>query len=428
MASSSERQERFKEVSEEELTKFIDSADSDNTKKQIKYGLSVFSEFCNQVQAGNFTDADISTLDVLLSKFYAGARNQKGGLYSKKSMQSIRYGLQRHFLAKRGFDIVNSTDFPMAKSSFKSLLVKLKEQGKASVKHHSPVSDSDMALIQRSLDVTTARGLQQKVFIDTMVYFANRGMENLRSMKPADFVLHSSVDNSREFFSLRDMHTKNHRNDDEESQGGRMYSIPGDDHCPVAMLKKYKAKLNLNCEAMWQRPKNAVCEEDGVWYDNSPLGKDSLSTMAKKISQAAGCSKIYTNHCLRATSVTLLDHAGFASRDIMTVSGHKSETSIKNYVRTSEAQKQKMSDSISSAIIQEPVSDEFVNIPLSDSQVASIFEDIAQSSTAVNPLPRENAILPMSPSTANSLVVTNQHKQENAAFHFHGCVVNIYNK
>ncbi len=65
-----------------------------------------------------------------------------------------------------------------------------------------------------------------------------------------------------------------------------------------------------------------------VWFDNSPLGKDTLSNLTKKISKAAGCSKVYTNHCLRATSVTLLDHAGVPSRDIMTVTGHKSETSI----------------------------------------------------------------------------------------------------
>ena len=69
--------------------------------------------------------------------------------------------------------------------------------------------------------------------------------------------------------------------------------------------------------------------------------------MTKKISEAAGCSRVYTNHSLRATSVTSLDHAGYTSRDIMTVSGHRSESSIKHYVRTSEEMKRNMSKTLS---------------------------------------------------------------------------------
>lgn len=39
----------------------------------------------------------------------------------------------------------------------------------------------------------------------------------------------------------------------------------------------------------------------------------------------------YTNHSIRATSITEMDEAGVASRHIMRISGHKSEASIKNY-------------------------------------------------------------------------------------------------
>ncbi len=110
-----------------------------------------------------------------------------------------------------------------------------------------------MMQIQASLDISTARGLQQKVFIDVMLYFANRGMENLREMRPEDFVLYNDhAENGREFYRLRDMSTKNHPDDDQESQGGRMYSIPGNDRCPVQALKKYIQKLNPQCEWMWQ--------------------------------------------------------------------------------------------------------------------------------------------------------------------------------
>ncbi|CAC5420454.1 unnamed protein product [Mytilus coruscus] len=59
---------------------------------------------------------------------------------------------------------------------------------------------------------------------------------------------------------------------------------------------------------------------------------------------------MYTNHCLRATAITLLDQDGFEARDIMAVSGHRSENSIRSYSRTDEGKKRKMSSCISDAI------------------------------------------------------------------------------
>jgi hypothetical protein len=58
--------------------------------------------------------SDIEQLPVedlcsLLKGFYAAARNQKGHYYSKKTMISIRYGIQRHFLKVRVIDIQAST-------------------------------------------------------------------------------------------------------------------------------------------------------------------------------------------------------------------------------------------------------------------------------------------------------------------------------
>ena len=65
-----------------------------------------------------------------------------------------------------------------------------------------------------------------------------------------------------------------------------------------------------------------------VWYANMPIGKNQLGDFTKVIGETAGCSRKYTIHCLRATSCTTLDHAGFASRHNVTVSGHKSVSSI----------------------------------------------------------------------------------------------------
>ena len=90
-----------------------------------------------------------------------------------------------------------------------------------------------MTMIQHSLDLSSADGLQKKVFLDTMLYFANRGIEKLRNMTSGDFVLHEADRNDSEYLTLRDMHTTNHADDDDESQAGeRMCPLPGNPLCP----------------------------------------------------------------------------------------------------------------------------------------------------------------------------------------------------
>ena len=65
------------------------------------------------------------------------------------------------------------------------------------------------------------------------------------------------------------------------------------------------------------------------------------------ISKSVHLSKNYTNHCVRATCITVLSESGFEARHIVTISGHKHQQSVQNYVRdTSNAQKPNMSASI----------------------------------------------------------------------------------
>ena len=53
----------------------------------------------------------------------------------------------------------------------------------------------------------------------------------------------------------------------------------------------------------------------------------------KGISKAAPLSQLYTNHSVRATSITLLSEAGMRNRHIMVISGHSNEQSLNSYNR-----------------------------------------------------------------------------------------------
>ena len=74
-------------------------------------------------------------------------------------------------------------------------------------------------------------------------------------------------------------------------------------------------------EYLFQRPKSSG--EGEIWYDNMAVGENTLGKKMKVISHQAELSTIYTNHSIRATTITILDRSGFEARHIMSVSGHK---------------------------------------------------------------------------------------------------------
>lgn len=75
------------------------------------------------------------------------------------------------------------------------------------------------------------------------------------------------------------------------------------------------------------------------------------------LSKEAKLSRKYTNHCVRSTTITILDQKGYEARHIMSVSGHKKVESIQAYAaKTPNTKKRQMSDSLSHALggVKEP--------------------------------------------------------------------------
>ena len=82
-----------------------------------------------------------------------------------------------------------------------------------------------------------------------------------------------------------------------------------------------------------------------MWYCNSPVGEYTLANMMKTMSKTAGITPHLTNHCVRATAVTVLSDSHVKARYIKTVTGHKSDSLIESYnARASFHQKENMSN------------------------------------------------------------------------------------
>ena len=102
-----------------------------------------------------------------------------------------------------------------------------------------------------------------------------------------------------------------------------MYKTTDDPSDGFNALQSYISKLNPECTAFFQYPKRKWSPSDSIWYENRPLGIQRLGTMMKEISEAAGLSKKYTNHSVRATAITLWTNAGLTNRHIMAISRHR---------------------------------------------------------------------------------------------------------
>ena len=82
-----------------------------------------------------------------------------------------------------------------------------------------------------------------------------------------------------------------------------------------------------------------------------PIGKHTFGNFMSLISKQAQLSRPYTNHCIRATRISILDSMGFSARDICQISGHANEGSLSSYIgKASGGRKQELSDAISHSI------------------------------------------------------------------------------
>ena len=152
--------------------------------------------------------------------------------------------------------------------------------------------------------------------------------------------------------------TKNHTGGlegTEDHADGKIFSSPGSKRCPVQTIKSYLTHLNPEVEFLFQRPKAESTrfnpEEDSVWFERKVLGHNTLENMLKTMSQRAGIQPYFTNHSLRATTVTILSSENVETRQIKTVTGHKSDASIQSYCeRPTLHQLQHMSSALTSFI------------------------------------------------------------------------------
>ena len=191
-------------------------------------------------------------------------------------------------------------------------------------------------------------------------------------------------------WKARDEKSKNHQNDSASSGSGRMYEITKHNICPVNTFERYLDKLDPKSEILFQSPKRRA-PPSGPWYEPKPVGKNTLGELMPTLSKKCHLSKRYTNHSLRSSAITILDEAGFTSRHIMTVSGHRSESSLKHYSsKTSNSMKEKMSKTITEVCVRGEGASNVANVASEEVCVVSL----SQTQTVSNSVGQVSDFIP----------------------------------
>ena len=254
------------------------------------------------------------------------------------------------------------------------------------------------------------------------LYFGKRGRENQRKLTKEMLVLQTTPQGRRYYELRRDalLSTKNYQgglNDPTDESDGKMFEVINSSRCPVKTIENFLKHLNPKLDCLFQRPRELSAkfnpEKESVWYCNSPVGESTLANMMKTMSTAAGISPHLTNHCVRATAVTVLSDRNVEARHIKAVTGHKSDNAIESYsARASFPQKENMSNILSRFVSGEE---------------SSLQPPAMQNHSDVQ-IQMQNENYPSSSSTA---VTSQVYQQSNnhlpQSFTFHGCTVSIVN-
>ena len=118
-----EMNQRFKIPNEDDLNDFLVGKTSKNTDKGTKTAFNLLKTFSEQMKVGIDSVSAIQ-LDKTLQLFYVGVRKPNGEYYKVNTMNSIRFGLQRHF--QNDYDIIKDPEFSLANTCFRNILMKIK--------------------------------------------------------------------------------------------------------------------------------------------------------------------------------------------------------------------------------------------------------------------------------------------------------------
>ena len=242
--------------------------------------------------------------------------------YSKATLVALRNGLQTHLL-KPPFNRTLNLTFD---SAFAQANVILNARAKLHFEHVKDcvtypaieACDYQKMYTSKVLSNDTPHGLQNKVFFEMAFHFDRKTREDLKELTLDSFEFHDDAEKGCKYVTLATTKRKEKNlkllavEAAPNPNKKRLYAT-GQPNCPVASLEKYLSVLDPTCHCFFQGCKRSTVKvfgpfdtfEDRYWYNGKPLGINAIGQFMKHISINAKLSRVYSNHCIRATAVKM---------------------------------------------------------------------------------------------------------------------------
>ncbi|XP_029646297.1 uncharacterized protein LOC115220336 isoform X2 [Octopus sinensis] len=264
-----------------------------------------------------------------LTTFFNDLRRTDGSKYKFNALRSIRYALNR-FTLKFGVDFLNDAYLKKPlNDAWVALGECLKLEGKADVQHHDILSLEEVkkAYAWCNQNLSDPDRLQKRVFMDIYLYFGRQCRQNLPHLTKDNFGMDVDANNQRYVYFIDKTGDTTRKSNTQLVMKERV----GFANCPVKMFLKYVSKLDPHYPRFFCHQKlNVDPLYHTVWYTKQPMGEKRMAEFMKSISNDAGLSKVYTNHCLRSTLLYLMEEGGLDAKDVsrITCSQSSHEVSI----------------------------------------------------------------------------------------------------
>lgn len=325
-------------------------------KQHVEKLLSFFSEKNIQCNLNSVTDENLNNY---LRYFYHELRRKNGGFYSPASLKCIRAGIHRHLTQTldRRVDIINGVNFASSNRMLKTMAGMWLSHG-GEFTQHDKIQDEDLETIFSSFHRRTGEELQNEAIFSLLYFLGARGREELKRIKRSDLsfgldsdsvkyaYLKTKKDNVSEpnnirknvKMSLKEQEYKNTRDN-------RIYNPQA-----VECLELYLHKLQRDApesDNLFHRPMITKDDKDCFFSSKQVRGINFLGNFMKNLSEKLNLTKIYTNHCVRCTTISRAKERGMSNSDICRITGHKDQRSVDRYDRPSDARRREMTSVLS---------------------------------------------------------------------------------
>ena len=388
-------------IDDQELAELSKGFTPKNTDRNTKWALKNFAEWAkarsarfpqDPVPSDLLNSSDSELLSTWLSRYAVETRTVNGELYPPSTIYQLLTALLRIMRASNP----QSPNFlDKKKPAFRQLhgtldvhFRQLHETGIGRrVKHEEVVSkeEKDRLWKQNCMGAANPKALVNAVFYLNGKNFCLRGGEEHRNLKlsqlqrlsqPDRWIYHENCSKNRAG-TFKQLHLA--------SKVVPTYCTcnVSPERCHVHLLDFYIGKIPSSVAAVagtfYLRPLPKKPEDSQApWFLSTPIGRNTLSTILKKMCAEAGIEGNKTNHSLRATGATQMFQAEVPEKIIQQRTGHRSLVAMRAYERTTEEQHQAVSSVL--ATVPQSSSTSYTNQYLRSKEVVNFQQPLSGSS------------------------------------------------